>query len=55
MNPISRLVEPIANALEHGGAQGVRVGFENLADGLAFHVCEDGGIGMTPEQARPMP
>lgn len=52
VNPISRLVEPIANAIEHGKADRVDVRLERLQQvGLVFSVTEAGGAGMTPQEA----
>ena len=48
VNPVSRLVEPIANAIEHGKAEKVDVMMERagLPVGLVFSVTESGGVGM---------
>jgi hypothetical protein len=48
VNPISRLLEPIANAIEHGRASRVDVAVERLQGELAFSVTEHGGAGMSP-------
>jgi len=52
MNPISRLLEPIANALEHGQARGVDVRMERLEGELAYSVTETGGVGMGAAQCK---
>ena len=48
VNPISRLLEPIANAIEHGRAPRVDVVVERLQGSMAFSVTEHGGAGMSP-------
>lgn len=47
VNPISRLLEPIANAIEHGRADRVDAVVERLQGQLVFTVTEHGGAGMT--------
>lgn len=47
VNPISRLLEPIANAIEHGRAERVDAVVERLEGKLSFAVTEHGGAGMT--------
>eukprot|EP01048_Picozoa_sp_COSAG05_P014621 COSAG05_NODE_1675_length_4295_cov_7.638465_4_plen_322_part_00 len=51
VNPISRLLEPIANAIEHGRAKRVDVALERLVGDLVFSVTEHDGAGMTPTDA----
>ena len=48
VNPISRLLEPIANAIEHGRAARVDVTVEQLQAEMVFAVTEHGGAGMSP-------
>eukprot|EP01047_Picozoa_sp_COSAG01_P072341 COSAG01_NODE_11475_length_1926_cov_44.272578_4_plen_159_part_00 len=58
VNPISRLVEPIANAIEHGKAQRVDVWLERTTwsssgdapSELFYSVTESDGTGMSPEE-----
>ena len=47
VNPISRLLEPIANAIEHGRAERVDTTVERLEGKLTFAVTEHNGAGMT--------
>jgi hypothetical protein len=47
VNPISRLLEPIANAIEHGRAERVDIAVERLEGKLTFAITEHGGAGMT--------
>jgi hypothetical protein len=47
VNPISRLLEPIANAIEHGRAERVDAAVERLEGELVFSVTEHNGAGMT--------
>eukprot|EP01043_Picozoa_sp_COSAG02_P044825 COSAG02_NODE_4039_length_5874_cov_4.662165_1_plen_276_part_00 len=47
VNPISRLLEPIANAIEHGRAERVDTVVERVDGKLIFSITEHGGAGMT--------
>lgn len=47
VNPISRLLEPIANAIEHGRAERVDTVVERFEGKLTFAITEHGGAGMT--------
>lgn len=51
VNPISRLLEPIANAIEHGRANRVDVVVERMLGELVFSVTEHDGAGMSAEDA----